>query len=140
LREKTGKWAIVGMVLVASACANGGSESAHGASGKEKVQATNAKLEACGTAPLPDCPLQAWMKSMATPAITVGDLGKLERVFTRIAELAPAGYPDWPRIAKEGQRAAKEGSLEACRVACRDCHDTLRARYRAEDRARPIAK
>lgn len=94
--------------------------------------------EECGKAPFPDCPLQMWMKGNAALALTSGDLDRLERTFLRIAALEPAGYADWRAIAQRGAAGARAGSLDECRLACKACHDTLRPRYVAEQRNRPI--
>lgn len=76
--------------------------------------------------------LKAWMKSNAAPASVAGDTRALERVFTSIGGLAPRDYPEWESMAKRGAAAAHADDLEGCRYACKSCHDTYRARYRAE--------
>ena len=93
---------------------------------------------ACGAAGLPECPLQAWMKANAGPAMTAADTKRLERAFTRIAAFSPAGFANWEAIAREGSAAASKGDVEGCRRACKTCHDQHRARYRAERRAAPL--
>jgi hypothetical protein len=88
----------------------------------------------CGKSPLPDCPLQMWMKGNAALALASGDFDRLERTFLHIAALEPAGYGNWRAIAERGAVGARAGSLDECRLACKTCHDTLRPRYVAEHR------
>ena len=59
----------------------------------------------CGVAPLPDCPLQGWMKANATQAISRRDLAALKRTFQRIGLFAPPGYLGWTEIAQRGEDA-----------------------------------
>ncbi len=86
-------------------------------------------------------PLATWMAGNAGPALARADYAKLVRVFDRIAQMGPAsqGFERWAPIAREGARAASSKDLEAARRACKDCHDTMRARYRKSlgDRALP---
>lgn len=98
----------------------------------------NRRIDECGKAPLPDCPLQMWMKGNAALAFASGDFYRLERTFLRIAALEPAGYTDWRAIAERGAVGARAGSLDDCRLACKACHDTLRPRYVAEQRSRTV--
>ncbi len=98
-----------------------------------KDSAVDARVS-CGVAPLPDCPLQAWMKANATPAISHRDHLALERAFHRIGSFAPAGYAGWAEIAARGEAAAAREDFEACRAACKQCHDQNRPRYTRERR------
>lgn len=87
-----------------------------------------------------DCPLQGWMKANATPAMSTSDRRGLERAFERIATLDPNAreYPRWREIANAGSRASRSNDLEGARLACKECHDAYRERYRAERRAAPL--
>ena len=92
----------------------------------------------CGRKPLPDCPLQAWMKSHSAPAMASSDMPGLEAAFTRIAAFAPPGYPHWSSISKDGARAAHEAQMDAVKAACRSCHEQYKAKYKAELRPRAL--
>jgi ubiquinol-cytochrome c reductase cytochrome b subunit len=92
----------------------------------------------CGAKPLPDCPLQAWMKANVAIASASEDLPALALALDKIARIAPAGYSGWSAIAKEGAAAARAGSLDGARASCKSCHSQLQSRYRGEMRNRPI--
>jgi cytochrome c553 len=92
----------------------------------------------CGKKPLPDCPLQAWMKDNASPPVLANDGPKLGAALDDIVGFAPAGYPRWASIAKDGASAARSGDVAAAKAACRSCHEQYRDKYRAEMRARKI--
>ncbi len=99
---------------------------------------------ACGTKPLPDCPLQAWMKQNMSPAMKSHDWQGMADSLERAATLAPpnyatAGYPNWVSIAKDGANAARAADLEAVKAACRGCHEQYKQKYRAEMRTRPVS-
>jgi cytochrome c2 len=101
--------------------------------------ATAAQGEAtCGTKPLPDCPMQAWMKANAAPASATGDTNAIAAVFDRIARMAPPGYGNWAAISNQGAAAARGEDLKGARAACTQCHNEHRARYKSEMRARPV--
>lgn len=93
---------------------------------------------ACGKKPLPDCPLQAWMKANTNPAISSNDLPALATALDKTATFAPAGYGNWASIAKDGAKAAKAGDMIAAKASCRTCHDQYKNKYKAELRARKI--
>jgi hypothetical protein len=93
---------------------------------------------ACGTKPLPDCPLQAWMKAKASPPAVQKDAPALAEAFDEMTALAPPDYTNWASIAKDGAAAARAGDTTAARAACRSCHDQYKAKYKAELRARKI--
>jgi len=93
----------------------------------------------CGTKPLPDCPLQGWMKTNANPPVMAGDTAALAPVLEKIVAFAPgAGYPNWASIAKDGAAAAKSGDLTAAKASCRTCHDQYKQKYKNEIRTRKI--
>jgi hypothetical protein len=92
----------------------------------------------CGVKPLPDCPLQAWMKTNTAPAMAAGDLPALATAFDQIAKFAPAGYANWASIAKDGARAGREAQLDAVKAACRGCHDQYKTKYKTEIRTRAL--
>ena len=92
----------------------------------------------CGVKPLPDCPMQAWMKANAAGALASEDLGAIALAFGKMAALAPPGYGGWSTIAGEGAAAAKGGNLQLARAACSSCHTQYRAKYKSENRARSL--
>ncbi|MBX3216865.1 MAG: hypothetical protein KF850_32825, partial [Labilithrix sp.] len=94
----------------------------------------------CGTKPLPDCPLQAWMKAHANPPVMTNDLPGLATVLDKTAAFAPpgAGYESWASISKDGAAAARSGDLAAAKAACRSCHDQYKQKYKTELRPRKI--
>ncbi len=92
----------------------------------------------CGTKPLPDCPLQAWMKAHANPPVMQNDLPALAAALDEIVRFAPPGYTNWESIAKDGAAAARSGDMAAAKASCRSCHDQYKQRYKTEMRARKI--
>lgn len=92
----------------------------------------------CGTRPLPDCPLQAWMKANANPPTLTGDLPGLAAALDKMIGFAPPGYTNWSSISKDGAAAARAGDLSAAKAACRACHDQYKQKYKTEIRARKI--
>jgi len=98
---------------------------------------------ACGLKPLPDCPLQGWMKQNMTPAMNAHDWQGLSNALEHAATLAPpdyaaAGYVNWVSIARDGANAARAADLEAVKAACRGCHEQYKKKYRTEMRTRPL--
>ncbi|HVH43239.1 MAG TPA: hypothetical protein VM925_12880 [Labilithrix sp.] len=92
----------------------------------------------CGAKPLPDCPLQAWMKANANPPVMTKDLPGLASALDKIVGFAPPGYTNWASIAKDGAAAARAGDLDAAKASCRTCHDQYKQKYKAEIRARKL--
>lgn len=106
--------------------------------GASAAASGSAAAPECGTKPLPDCPLQAWMKSNANPPVMTNDVAALEGVLTKIAGMAPAGYTNWATIAKDGAKAAKGGDMAAAKASCKGCHDQYKQKYKTEMRGRKI--
>ncbi len=102
--------------------------------------AAAAPVTACGDAPLPPCPLYAWMKAKAGPAAGHADAdpATLAAVLDQIATFAPPGYPNWASIARDGAAAARAGQGDAAKASCRGCHTQYKARYKTELRGRPL--
>ena len=92
----------------------------------------------CGKKPLPDCPLQGWMKSNAAGASASEDAVALASAFDRMAHFGPPGYGAWATISADGAAAARSGDIKAARMACTGCHNQYRAKYKTEMRARPL--
>jgi hypothetical protein len=93
---------------------------------------------ACGDKPAPPCPLAAWMKANASPAITSQNFDALAELLAKTAAFAPQGYTNWASISRDGADAARVQSLDAVKASCRSCHNQYRAKYKAEMRARPL--
>ncbi len=92
----------------------------------------------CGSPPLPECPLFSWMKTHAKPAMNKEDALLLSEAFEKMATFAPQGFPNWASISKDGERAAKSGSMDGARAACRECHDQYKKKYKTEVRGRAL--
>lgn len=92
----------------------------------------------CGTKPLPDCPLQAWMKANMNPPSLSGDTAALGAALEKAAAFAPPGYTNWASISNDGAKAAKAGDLAAAKASCRSCHDQYKKKYQAELRTKKI--
>ncbi|MDB4936258.1 MAG: hypothetical protein JWP87_3230 [Labilithrix sp.] len=118
-------------VTAATASASGGVAPAQSAS-------AGATAAACGTKPLPDCPLQAWMKANTNPAIASQDFPGLATALDKTATFAPAGYTNWASIAKDGAKAARASDMTATKASCRTCHDQYKEKYKKELRGRKI--
>jgi hypothetical protein len=130
-------------VLPPAAGAATGSSAASAKTRKDDAAAPGAAAKpaptACGDAPAPPCPLAAWMKANASPAITKPDFDALAETLDQTVALAPGGYPNWGSIARDGAAAARAQDLKAVKASCRSCHTQYRSRYRAELRGRPLA-
>lgn len=93
----------------------------------------------CGKKPLPDCPMQAWMKANTSSAMSAKDFAALEKALAKTATFAPeAGYPNWVSISKDGAEAARNQNMDALKASCRGCHDQYKSKYKAELRTRPV--
>jgi hypothetical protein len=80
------------------------------------------------------------MKATVQPAMAAADFDALAAGFDRIAAFAPDGYEDWAALAARGATAARGGDLDACRAACKQCHERHRDRYRTHDRSRALKR
>ena len=99
---------------------------------------TTKPVIACGDKPLPPCPLYAWMKANMSGPMNGQDFGELATAFDKAVLMAPAGYPNWASIARDGGSGARGQSLEAVKSACRGCHNQYKDKYKREMRARSI--
>ena len=117
----------------ATASASGGVAPATSATGASADGAGT-----CGKKPLPDCPLQGWMKSNTNPAIASQDFPGLATALDKVATFAPAGYTNWASIAKDGAKAARASDMTATKASCRTCHDQYKDKYKKELRTRKI--
>lgn len=92
----------------------------------------------CGKKPLPDCPLQGWMKTNTNPAIASQDFPGLATALDKVVTFAPPGYTNWASIAKDGAKAARASDMVATKASCRTCHDQYKDKYKKELRTRKI--
>jgi len=92
----------------------------------------------CGKKPLPDCPLQKWMKDNMKPALDQKDSVALAKALDHVAEHPPSGFAGWDTIAKKGADAARAGDIDAVKAACKSCHDDQRPRFKKEIRDKPL--
>ena len=92
----------------------------------------------CGKKPLPDCPLQHWMKENTAAAMASNDLPAAATALDKIVKFAPAGYTNWASIAKDGAAAARKSDADGTKAACRTCHDQYKNKYKSELRTRPV--
>jgi cytochrome c553 len=78
------------------------------------------------------------MKANMNPAVASADTAALATALDKAATFAPPGYTNWASIAKDGAKAAKSGSLDTAKAACRTCHDQYKQKYKNEMRGRKI--
>jgi hypothetical protein len=93
---------------------------------------------ACGNKPLPDCPLQAWMKTNTNPALAKNDLPTLAVALDKMVAFGPPGYVNWASISKDGAKAARAGDVAATKASCRTCHEEYKTKYHADLRGRKL--
>lgn len=91
---------------------------------------------ACGTKPLPDCPTQAWMKANMNPAVSASDFPALATALDKVVTMAPAGYPNWASIAKDGAKAARAQDMSATKASCRTCHEQYKEKFKKDTATR----
>ena len=105
---------------------------------KASVSSTAPSLTApvgsCGKKGLPDCPLQGWMKANLQADLVSGNTARLAKALDELAAKAPTGFEGWTRYAESAAHAARAGDIVAVKVACKQCHDELRSRFRGEMR------
>lgn len=92
----------------------------------------------CGTKPLPDCPLQAWMKANTNAAMTSSDFDAIAKALDKTATFAPAAYANWKSISDDGAKAARSHDLAGVKASCKSCHDQYKTKYKTEMRARRV--
>jgi hypothetical protein len=95
----------------------------------------------CGKPGLPDCPLQAWMKSNIVAPKAAGNAELLAKNLMRVSTLAPAGSgwtADWKTIADAGAIAARKADKDGVNAACNACHSKYRKAYREKYRENPV--
>ncbi len=98
----------------------------------------DAGASATGDGGVGERPLQSWMKANMTPAFATKDLPTVADLLDKVAAAPPPKYTRWASIAKDGAAAARAGDYNATKASCRGCHDQYKAKYIAENRARPF--
>ena len=95
----------------------------------------------CGTKPLPDCPLQAWMKANANPPVMTSDLPALAIALDKIVGVrARPATRTGHRSPRTARRRRATGDLAAAKASCRTCHDQYKHEVQDRDaRARKIS-
>jgi hypothetical protein len=63
---------------------------------------------------------------------------RLAAALEKLASKAPAEYPQWADMARQGAQAAGRKDLAGVKQACVQCHDAYRAQFRASIRARRL--
>jgi hypothetical protein len=95
----------------------------------------------CGKPGQPPCPLQDWMRKNVAAPLAANDARALSVALEKAAKLTPdPAWASWSSAASSGAAAAKKGDIAGARAACKSCHDTWRATYRAQFRTRPIPR
>jgi hypothetical protein len=95
----------------------------------------------CGKPGQPPCPLQDWMRKNVAAALAANDAAALSAALDKAAKLTPdPAWASWSSAASSGAAAAKKGDIAGARAACKSCHDTWRATYKAQFRMRPIPR
>jgi hypothetical protein len=92
----------------------------------------------CGKKPLPDCPLQGWMKANTSAAMATQDFDALAKALDATIRYAPAGYGNWASISRDGAAAARAQNIDGVKASCKGCHNQYQTRYRNELRTRKI--
>jgi len=102
------------------------------------AHATTAHAAPSSSTSPPTHPLATWMRGPATQAFNSGDLESIASTFDQMIPWAPKGFPNWASIARDGGQAARAGSLEGAKAACRSCHAQYDTPYRATLSTRPL--
>jgi hypothetical protein len=92
----------------------------------------------CGSAGLPDCPLQIWMKATLQAHMRRHDYERLGPALEELGKKAPAGYAGWAESSAEGAAAAARKDESGVSQSCKTCHDQHRDRYRKELRGQAV--
>jgi hypothetical protein len=128
------------LIASASAAPSGSASAAPSASALASAAPSGSASAAatCGKKPLPDCPLQGWMKANTSGAMSAQNFDALEKALNQIVNFAPPGYTNWASISKDGAKAAHDQNLDAVKASCRGCHNQYQKKYREEMRTRKI--
>ena len=122
----------------ASASATASASASASATASAPLPTGDGGAPTCGKKPLPDCPLQGWMKKNMEPAMNATDFPDIATQLDKIATFAPPGMPNWASISKDGAKAARGADLGGVKASCRSCHDQYKNKYKAEMRLRPV--
>lgn len=86
------------------------------------------------------CPMLRFMKDEIAPAFAAKKSAPVIAALETLAATAPASYPSWASISKDGAAAAKAGEWSAVKASCRGCHAQYKDKYVAEHRAEPLLR
>jgi hypothetical protein len=78
------------------------------------------------------------MKANTSPAMSSQNFDAMAIALDKVVTFAPAGYPNWAPIARDGAAAARSLNYDGVRAACRGCHNQYKDKYKREMRDRPI--
>ena len=88
-----------------------------------------------------EAPLLWWMREHTAAAWRQGDSTALAAALDQLVTFAPKepAFENWASIARDGADAARAGSVDGVKAACRGCHDQYRKSYKDGMRARPVS-
>jgi hypothetical protein len=108
------------------------------AAARAEPRAEAAEAASCGSAGLPDCPLQLWMKATLQAHMRRHDYDRLGAALEELAKKAPPGYAGWAESSAEGAAAAARKDEAGVSQSCKACHNQHRDRYRKELRGQAV--
>jgi len=87
-----------------------------------------------------EAPLLWWMREHTAAALRQGDSTALAAALDQLVTFAPKepAYENWASIARDAADAARAGSVDGVKAACRECHAQYRNPYKDQMRARPV--
>jgi len=91
----------------------------------------------CGKKGQELCPMQGWMKTNVSSAVSKADTDALAKALDVIAAHPVEGYDEWVKISEEGAAAAREGDLQAAKKSCKGCHKLYQKDYKRTQRDAP---
>ena len=128
----------ISSVIVIGAIATLFSSVAPGAPAPDSEPAAPSKEFACSKDK--SCPMQKWMKANLGAPLAAEDFDGLAKGLDFVAGHAPAGFPEWSKIAKAGADAARKKDMGGVKKSCDSCHKEplkYRDKYKDEMRAHP---
>jgi len=129
--KRTAHLVAFALALTAQACeqaAAGDSNAA--AAGNSNAAPVVIETGECGARGQKDCPTQRWMKATLQSYLRGGDFERLAAALDTLAAKEPTGFTGWRDIAEQGAKAARNRDEATVRQSCKDCHDSLRDRFK----------
>jgi hypothetical protein len=107
------------------------------------VAPPSAPAQPCGETGQPFCPLQGFMQQKLQDAVDAGNLALAAQNLARVRAFVPDpswndGGSGWSSLVDAALAAASHNDADATRNACKSCHKTWRAKYKASFRTRPL--